>query len=99
MRLIARQEEFNDIGIDQLVLLPEKPPTKVRNQRERITNLTLLDGLFVPFSDSRNNCAPTPPDGMRLGPDAGLGPSTENLDLFLDNDLDDDIPGIDQTDD
>lgn len=90
MRLIARQEEFDDIGIDQLVLFPEKPPTKVRNQRERITNLTLLDGLFVPFSDGRNNCAPSPP--------AGMGPSTENLSLFLDNDLDGDIPDIDETD-
>lgn len=49
MRLIAKTERYNNVTVNQLVLLPQKPPTKVRNRRPKAQNLFELDDSFVPF--------------------------------------------------
>lgn len=50
MRLVARAPAYKEISVDQLVLLPEKPPAKIRQyKRRKPSSLLALDPSFVPF--------------------------------------------------
>lgn len=56
MRLIARAPAYKEIGVDQLILLPEKPPAKLRQyKRRKPSSLLALDPSFVPFGVSQND--------------------------------------------
>lgn len=69
IRLIASADQFKDIIVERLILLPEKPPSKARNRRKKPSTLLLMDALFLPF----DGLAPPPPDGMMIDP----GPSNQ----------------------
>lgn len=54
IRLIGASAKFKDVTVEDLVLLPAKPPKKVRKSKKRETckDLSLLDGEFVEFGTS-----------------------------------------------
>lgn len=67
MRLVARASAYQDIGVDQLVLLPGKPPTKIRQyKRKKPSDLLALDPSFVPFGMSEGDHTVTPPPNSPL---------------------------------
>jgi hypothetical protein len=51
VRLIGIRPQDNDIGLDIVILLPNKPPSKVRFRQTKDKDLLTNDEAFIPFSD------------------------------------------------
>lgn len=51
VRLIGIRPQYNDIGLDIVILLPSKPPSKVRFRKTKDKDLLTNDEAFIPFSD------------------------------------------------
>ncbi|KAH0604139.1 uncharacterized protein H6S33_007170 [Morchella sextelata] len=51
IRLIGIRPQYNDIGLDIVILLPSKPPSKVRFRKTKDKDLLTNDEAFIPFSD------------------------------------------------
>lgn len=69
VRLIGIRSEYKDLGVDIVILLPPKPPSKVRFRKQKDKELLNNDEMFMPFSDDEdNNGAPAVviPDGENI---------------------------------
>ncbi|KAI5837768.1 hypothetical protein DFP73DRAFT_531691 [Morchella snyderi] len=68
VRLIGIRSEYKDLGVDIVILLPPKPPSKVCYRKQKNKDLLNNDEIFMPFSDDEDdNGAPAAiPDGENI---------------------------------